>query len=100
MATLDLNGVFAVPPLPRRPDSKRTLDLDAAEEVARHVEAGGITRFLYGGNAFLYHATLGEFEEAHLTSQHYFILPGHLTMDGEDAIEENGRYEVVTKEAA
>jgi 4-hydroxy-tetrahydrodipicolinate synthase len=62
MATLDLNGVFAVPPLPRRPDSKRTLDLDAAEEVARHVEAGGITRFLYGGNAFLYHATLGEFE--------------------------------------
>ena len=62
MATLDLNGIFAVPPLPRRPDSKRTLDLDAAEEVARHVEAGGITRFLYGGNAFLYHATLGEFE--------------------------------------
>ena len=38
--------------------------------------------------------------DRHLTSQHYFILPGHLTMDGEDAIEENGRYEVVTKEAA
>lgn len=53
-----------------------------------------------GGCQAKLHATLGEFEEAHLTSQHYFILPGHLTMDGEDAIEENGRYEVVTKEAA
>src|SRR4051794_22113428 len=57
-----LNGVFAVPPLPRRADAKRTLDLDEAEKIARHIEAGGITRFLYGGNAFLYHATLGEFE--------------------------------------
>jgi 4-hydroxy-tetrahydrodipicolinate synthase len=58
----DLRAVFAVPPLPRRGDVKRTLDLDANEQVARHIEAGGITRFLYGGNAFLYHATLGEFE--------------------------------------
>jgi dihydrodipicolinate synthase/N-acetylneuraminate lyase len=30
--------------------------------VARHIEAGGITRLLYGGNAFLYHITLGEYE--------------------------------------
>lgn len=43
-------------------------------------------------------ATVDEFEEAHFTSQHYFILPGHLTIDGEDVIELNGRYEVVTKE--
>lgn len=43
-------------------------------------------------------ATIDEFEEAHVTSQHYFILPWHSRMDGEDAIEENGRYEVVTKE--
>lgn len=57
-----LQGVFAVPPLPRRADAKRTLDFDAAEQIAHHIEAGGITRFLYGGNAFLYHATLGEFE--------------------------------------
>jgi dihydrodipicolinate synthase/N-acetylneuraminate lyase len=57
-----VNGVFAVPPLPRRGDGRRTIDLDAAEQIARHIEAGGITRFLYGGNAFLYHATLGEFE--------------------------------------
>ena len=44
-------------------------------------------------------ATLDEFEDAHPTSEHYFILPGHLTIDGETSVEENGRYEVVTKEA-
>lgn len=58
----ELNGVYAVPPLPRKTDARRTLDLDAAECVARHIEAGGITRFLYGGNAFLYHASLDDFE--------------------------------------
>jgi dihydrodipicolinate synthase/N-acetylneuraminate lyase len=58
----DLAGVFSVPPLPRKRDAKRSLDFDAAECVARHIEAGGITRLLYGGNAFLYHITLGEYE--------------------------------------
>jgi dihydrodipicolinate synthase/N-acetylneuraminate lyase len=59
----DLAGVFAVPPLPRRADRTRALNFDAAECVARHIEAGGITRYLYGGNAFLYHVTLEEFDE-------------------------------------
>ena len=54
--------MFAVPPLPRKRDARRSLDFDAAECVARHIEAGGITRFLYGGNAFLYHITLAEYE--------------------------------------
>jgi dihydrodipicolinate synthase/N-acetylneuraminate lyase len=58
----DLRGVFAVPPLPRRSDAHRTLDLDEAERVARHIEAGGVSRFLYGGNAFLYHVSQGEYE--------------------------------------
>jgi dihydrodipicolinate synthase/N-acetylneuraminate lyase len=58
----DLRGVFAVPPLPRRTDARRTLDLDEAERVAAHVARGGITRLLYGGNAFLYHVTLDEYE--------------------------------------
>jgi len=58
----DLKGVFSVPPLPRKRDARRSLDLDAAECVARHIEAGGITRFVYGGNAFLYHVTLDEYE--------------------------------------
>jgi dihydrodipicolinate synthase/N-acetylneuraminate lyase len=58
----DLAGVFAVPPLPRHADRSRALNFDAAECVARHIEAGGITRYLYGGNAFLYHVTLEEFD--------------------------------------
>ena len=58
----DLRGVFAVPPLPRRRDPRRTLDLDEAERVAAHVARGGVTRLLYGGNAFLYHVTLAEYE--------------------------------------
>jgi hypothetical protein len=43
-------------------------------------------------------ATLSEFEEAHAKYSDYFILPGHRRIQGEVAIEENGRYEVVTKE--
>jgi dihydrodipicolinate synthase/N-acetylneuraminate lyase len=58
----DLAGVFAVPPLPRRRGPRRTLDFDAAEAVAKHIQDGGITRYLYGGNAFLYHITLDEYE--------------------------------------
>jgi len=59
----DLWNVYAVPPLPRKPDGQRSLDFEAAECVARHIAAGGITRFLYGGNAFLYHITLEEYED-------------------------------------
>jgi dihydrodipicolinate synthase/N-acetylneuraminate lyase len=54
--------VYAVPPLPRKADSRRSLDFENAERVAQHIEQGGVTRFLYGGNAFLYHITLGEYE--------------------------------------
>lgn len=60
MITLDT--VFAVPPLPRRPGARRTIDTDAAEQIARYIEAGGITHLLYGGNAFLYHATAEDFD--------------------------------------
>src|SRR6186997_3175664 len=60
MAPLNLDGVFAVPPLSRHAGGG--IDFDAAEQIARHIEQGGISRFLYGGNAFLYHASLGEFE--------------------------------------
>ena len=59
---MSLDGVFAVPPLPRKPGPRRTIDFDAAARVAEHIESGGITRFLYGGNAFLYHLSLEEYE--------------------------------------
>jgi dihydrodipicolinate synthase/N-acetylneuraminate lyase len=58
----DLHGLFAVPPLPRKRDPRRTIDFEAAEQVASHIAGGGVTRFLYGGNAFLYHIALDEFE--------------------------------------
>jgi dihydrodipicolinate synthase/N-acetylneuraminate lyase len=58
----DLWGIYSVPPLPRKTDARRTLDFDEAERVASHIASGGITRFLYGGNAFLYHITLSEYE--------------------------------------
>lgn len=60
--TDDFRGVLPVPPLARRGDSRRTLDFGESEKIVRHMAAGGITRFLYGGNAFLYHVTLAEYE--------------------------------------
>ncbi len=60
--TLDgVAGIYAVPPLPRKRNAARSLDFDAAECIARHISNGGISKFLYGGNAFLYHVTLDEF---------------------------------------
>src|ERR1041385_6013323 len=57
----DLHGVFAVPPLARRNDSTRTIDFDQNDRIVKHIVSGGVSRLLYGGNAFLYHATLVEF---------------------------------------
>lgn len=62
VAPADLHAVFAVPPLPRKADGRRSLDFDAAERIAAHIQEGGITRYLYGGNAFLYHISLAEYE--------------------------------------
>jgi dihydrodipicolinate synthase/N-acetylneuraminate lyase len=59
----DLQGVFAVPPLARKGGAGRALDLAANERLLRHMADGGLTRFLYGGNAFLYHVTLAEYAE-------------------------------------
>jgi dihydrodipicolinate synthase/N-acetylneuraminate lyase len=59
----DWRGVFPVPPLARRNDSKRSIDWSANDKLVRHMAAGGMSRFLYGGNAFLYHITLSEYEE-------------------------------------
>jgi hypothetical protein len=59
----DLSGVFAVPPLCRRNDAGRSLDFKQNELIVRHITRGGITRLLYGGNAFLYHVPLAEFEQ-------------------------------------
>jgi dihydrodipicolinate synthase/N-acetylneuraminate lyase len=63
MTPEDLRGVFAVPPLARRQDSVRSLDFEQNHLIVRHLTSGGITRLIYGGNAFIYHVTLAEYEQ-------------------------------------
>ena len=46
--------------LARRVDALRSLDFGQNERIVRHITSGGITRLIYGGNAFLYHLTLAE----------------------------------------
>jgi dihydrodipicolinate synthase/N-acetylneuraminate lyase len=58
----DLRGVFPVPPLARKSDGRRSIDFEQNNRIVRHIADGGLTRFLYGGNAFLYHITLAEYE--------------------------------------
>jgi dihydrodipicolinate synthase/N-acetylneuraminate lyase len=58
----DLRGVFPVPPLARKNDARRSIDFEENNRIVRHIAGGGLTRFLYGGNAFLYHVTLAEYE--------------------------------------
>jgi dihydrodipicolinate synthase/N-acetylneuraminate lyase len=59
----ELRGVFSVPPLARRADPRRSLDFEQNDLIVRHIASGGVTRFIYGGNAFLYHITLQEYDE-------------------------------------
>jgi dihydrodipicolinate synthase/N-acetylneuraminate lyase len=56
----DFRGVFPVPPLCRTPAGR--IDFDETEKILRHIAAGGIRNFIFGGNAFLYHLTLAEHE--------------------------------------
>jgi len=61
VAPPDLAGVFAVPPLARRRDVKRSLDFEANDRLVAHIVGGGLTRLVWGGNAFLYHVALDEY---------------------------------------
>ncbi len=58
-----LDGVFAVPPLARKPGRARAIDFEQNSRIVRYIANGGISRFIYGGNAFLYHLTLDEYEQ-------------------------------------
>src|SRR5688572_16129470 len=57
-----IDSIFAVPPLARRRDPSRSLDFVQNERLVRYIADAGIRRFLYGGNAFLYHITLHQYE--------------------------------------
>jgi dihydrodipicolinate synthase/N-acetylneuraminate lyase len=52
-------SVIAVPPLARNAD--RTLSPSENQRMIRHLEQGGVTTLLYGGNANLYHVGLGDY---------------------------------------
>ncbi|MBI4904720.1 MAG: dihydrodipicolinate synthase family protein [Acidobacteria bacterium] len=52
-----------MPPLCRRTDARRTIDFAENRRFVDYMGASGTTRLLYGGNAFLYHITLAEYEE-------------------------------------
>ncbi len=58
----ELRGVFAVPPLARHEKAGRSIDFEENDKIVHHIAEGGITRFLYGGNAFLYHVTLSDYD--------------------------------------
>jgi 4-hydroxy-tetrahydrodipicolinate synthase len=55
--------VYPVPPLARKNDAKRSIDFAQNEQMLRYLQQGGIKNVIYGGNAFLYHATLAEYTE-------------------------------------
>ena len=58
-----LYDIYPVPPLARRNDAKRSIDFAGNERLFRFLRDGGVTRFVYGGNAFLYQITLAEYTE-------------------------------------
>jgi dihydrodipicolinate synthase/N-acetylneuraminate lyase len=49
--------------LARAPGKSRAIDFEESSRIVRHIAKGGISRFIYGGNAFLYHLTLDEYEQ-------------------------------------
>ena len=63
MTQESLNGVFAVPPLARKPGTARAIDFEQNSRIVGSIANGGVSRFIYGGNAFLYHLTLDEYEQ-------------------------------------
>ena len=53
-------SVMAVPPLARKAD--RSLSEEDNAKVIRHLEDGGVSLLLYGGNANVYHLPLSEYD--------------------------------------
>ncbi|HET6282269.1 MAG TPA: dihydrodipicolinate synthase family protein [Polyangia bacterium] len=71
-------SVLAVPPLARNADL--TLNKTANGALIRHIEEGGISTLLYGGNANLYHISVGEYgalldQLAELAAPNTWVIP-------------------------
>ncbi len=55
-------SVIAVPPLCRNADGRFLLNADENRKLVRHLEGGGISTLLYGGNANLYNIAVSEYD--------------------------------------
>ena len=55
------SSVISVPPLARNENA--SLNHGENQKIIRHLEAGGVSTLLYGGNAILYHVALSEYAE-------------------------------------
>ncbi len=74
-----LAGVIAVPPLARRADL--AIDAAANRRLGRFLLQAGIPTLLYGGNANVYHLSLGEYEAMldavmPLAAEGALVIPG------------------------
>ena len=72
------SSVLAVPPLCRNQDL--TLNKAANAALIKHIEGGGISTLLYGGNANLYHISAGEYPAlldmlAELAAPNTWVIP-------------------------
>ena len=54
-------SVISVPPLARHADL--SLNEDENRKIVQHLEAGGVSTLLYGGNALLYHVAPSQYGE-------------------------------------
>src|SRR6185437_14126031 len=71
-------SVIAVPPLARRADF--SLDPDANRALIRHLESGGVSTLMYGGNANFYHLPVSEYAAtldfvARAAGAHTWVVP-------------------------
>ncbi|NNE93958.1 MAG: dihydrodipicolinate synthase family protein [Verrucomicrobiales bacterium] len=70
--------VIAVPPLAR--DANLNFCPEENEKIIRHIEQGGVSTLLYGGNANFYHIALSEYESilghlADLAGENSLVIP-------------------------
>src|SRR5260221_6253697 len=70
--------VFAVPPLARGEDG--ALNRAANQRMIRHIESGGLTMMMYGGNANFYHLAGRDYAEtlamlAELAGRETWMIP-------------------------
>lgn len=56
-------SVIAVPPLCRNADDAFSLNTEENRKLIQHLEAGGVSTLLYGGNANLYNIAVSEYDE-------------------------------------